>query len=30
MSPPDYQKEFERLMVELAKVARNIRARVKS
>jgi hypothetical protein len=30
MPPADYQKEFERIMVELAKVGRDIRARVKS
>ena len=27
---PEYQKEFERIMIELARVARDVRQRVKS
>ncbi len=30
LRPPEYQQEFERLIVELARVNRDIRARVKS
>ncbi len=30
MSPPEYQSEFERIMIELAKVMREIRERAKS
>ena len=30
MAPAEYQKEFERLMIEMAKVGRDIRARTKS
>ena len=30
LAPAEYQKEFERLMVELARVNRDIKARVKS
>jgi len=30
MPPDEYQKEFERLMIELARVARGIRGRIKS
>ena len=30
LKPGEYQSEFERLMVELARVNRDIRARVKS
>jgi hypothetical protein len=30
LKPPEYQQEFERLMIELARVNRDIRARIKS
>ena len=30
MQPPDYQKEFERLMIELSRIGRAVRERIKS
>ena len=30
MQPPEYQKEFERLMIELSRIGRAVRERIKS
>jgi hypothetical protein len=30
MQPGEYQKEFERLMIELARIGRAVRERIKS
>jgi hypothetical protein len=30
LTPEEYQKEFERIMIELARVSRDVRARIKS